>query len=480
MDNRDLNIILKLQDQASAELKNFIKEAEKVEKETVTFRKRVDDLQPAFSNMARIGTASFVGIAGAIGLSIREVIQAETAQNRLTQILRTATKATDEQISVLIKQADALEKVGVVSADSIIQAQAQLATFDLQSESIERLIPSILDYVVAEKGASATTEDLKQLTNGLAQALQGNFSSLTRTGFVLDEATKELIANGNEVERTTALVKVLDSTYKGFNTTARETTEGSLIAMKNEFGNLMQTVGKEFMPILLEFSKAMLPIIQSVSTWVQENSELTKWILIAGLAISGLVAVVGMLGLVLPAVITGFTLLAGPIGIVIGIIAVLALAITNIVKIMDLLQNHSKEIWEGMKIIFKEAIDWIVDKTIRPLMDWIDKVKGALQALMSMASGVFSTVGGFIGKGVSAITGRASGGPVSGGTPYIVGEKGPELFVPRSSGNIVPNNALGGGGVTVNVYGDVSGRELVDRVQEAIMMGLRSNTRLAI
>jgi len=48
---------------------------------------------------------------------------------------------------------------------------------------------------------------------------------------------------------------------------------------------------------------------------------------------------------------------------------------------------------------------------------------------------------------------RAAGGPVSANSPYIVGEKGPELFMPGSSGSIVPNNALGGnsgGGVTIN------------------------------
>ena len=41
--------------------------------------------------------------------------------------------------------------------------------------------------------------------------------------------------------------------------------------------------------------------------------------------------------------------------------------------------------------------------------------------------------------------GRASGGPVSMNTPYIVGEKGPELFVPYQGGRIVPNNALDSG-----------------------------------
>lgn len=41
---------------------------------------------------------------------------------------------------------------------------------------------------------------------------------------------------------------------------------------------------------------------------------------------------------------------------------------------------------------------------------------------------------------------REMGGPVNAGQPYVVGEKGPELFVPRNSGGIVPNNKYGVGG----------------------------------
>ena len=37
---------------------------------------------------------------------------------------------------------------------------------------------------------------------------------------------------------------------------------------------------------------------------------------------------------------------------------------------------------------------------------------------------------------------RANGGSVSGNNPYIVGEKGPELFIPNTSGTIIPNNQL--------------------------------------
>jgi phage-related minor tail protein len=44
---------------------------------------------------------------------------------------------------------------------------------------------------------------------------------------------------------------------------------------------------------------------------------------------------------------------------------------------------------------------------------------------------------------------RASGGPVTAGSTYLVGERGPELFTPSASGRIIPNG--GGGGASVEI-----------------------------
>jgi len=72
---------------------------------------------------------------------------------------------------------------------------------------------------------------------------------------------------------------------------------------------------------------------------------------------------------------------------------------------------------------------------------------------------VVKQITGFITRSISAafptfagIPARANGGPVNANTPYMVGERGPELFVPARSGSITPNNQLrgNGGGVTVN------------------------------
>jgi len=86
------------------------------------------------------------------------------------------------------------------------------------------------------------------------------------------------------------------------------------------------------------------------------------------------------------------------------------------------------------------------------------KTQGAEQALALAAwlqgGGELKGLSTFDLLTQSGIPGRASGGPIAGGgMPYLVGERGPELFTPSSSGTITPNNALGGNNITINVQG---------------------------
>ena len=66
----------------------------------------------------------------------------------------------------------------------------------------------------------------------------------------------------------------------------------------------------------------------------------------------------------------------------------------------------------------------------------------------------------------NAVGMKAIGGSVQAGKPYIVGERGAEMFVPNQSGSIVPNGALGGGSVSVNIINNsnsqASAKETVD------------------
>jgi phage-related minor tail protein len=77
----------------------------------------------------------------------------------------------------------------------------------------------------------------------------------------------------------------------------------------------------------------------------------------------------------------------------------------------------------------------------------------------SGAAGLASSLPGDSLDNFLSITGiagaRAAGGPVNGGSRYLVGELGPELFIPKTPGTIVPNHAMGAGGVTVQINNPV-------------------------
>jgi hypothetical protein len=84
---------------------------------------------------------------------------------------------------------------------------------------------------------------------------------------------------------------------------------------------------------------------------------------------------------------------------------------------------------------------------------------------------------------------RAAGGPVMGGSPYIVGERGPELFVPNVSGTIVPNHDLRSGGgsgvggsvvINVNAGMGTDGAEVGRQVVDALKAYSRRNGPLPL
>jgi hypothetical protein len=88
-------------------------------------------------------------------------------------------------------------------------------------------------------------------------------------------------------------------------------------------------------------------------------------------------------------------------------------------------------------------------------METIDELKAALRGIERNIGITVSVnqMGQISNRPITEGT-RASGGDVIGGTPYIVGERGPELFVPNANGQIIPNNELSdyATGAVINNY----------------------------
>jgi phage-related minor tail protein len=101
------------------------------------------------------------------------------------------------------------------------------------------------------------------------------------------------------------------------------------------------------------------------------------------------------------------------------------------------------------KLSFKDLTRSIIQDMIRI------QLRAQMTSLFSrMFGGTGSTysASGGIAEHVFNPLARANGGPVNAGMPYMVGERGPEMIVPRSNGTVIPNNQLSSSmGSTTNV-----------------------------
>jgi lambda family phage tail tape measure protein len=92
------------------------------------------------------------------------------------------------------------------------------------------------------------------------------------------------------------------------------------------------------------------------------------------------------------------------------------------------------------------AVDTFVETGKFKFSDFARSILADLAKMIAKAM-IFRAISGIAGAFGLSIPGLAKGGPAKAGQPYIVGEQGPELFVPQGSGTVVPNNKLGSKGV---------------------------------
>jgi hypothetical protein len=105
----------------------------------------------------------------------------------------------------------------------------------------------------------------------------------------------------------------------------------------------------------------------------------------------------------------------------------------------------------------------------------ITNVVNAIKSLIDLVTGnpLVKGIGNLIDNAFGG--GKAAGGSVVGGTSYLVGERGAELFTPSQSGTITPNNRLGGNTINITVNGAIdsegTARQIINVLNNSFYRG---------
>jgi tape measure domain-containing protein len=119
-------------------------------------------------------------------------------------------------------------------------------------------------------------------------------------------------------------------------------------------------------------------------------------------------------------------------------------------KAQDELQNkltETQKITQQIGAQLGQTLMSAFDNLINKTQKWSDFLRNALMQLgkMLMTAGLNLAAGPMGSGGILSFLGfgtRANGGPVAGGRPYLIGEQGPELFMPRAGGAVTSNREL--------------------------------------
>ncbi len=294
-----------------------------------------------------------------------------------------------------------------------------------------------------------------------------------------------------------------------------QTFQGTLTSFQNSAQRLGISVGNALLPPLTRLAEIITPVVEGIADFGSKNPALMTAIvtiggLVAGLVvalpiIAGVISAIGTIGTAIGAVTAAFPVLAGigtviavaagPITLIIAGIVAIGVAIYALVKNWGAVKQAGANAWAGIQALWGRFATWIsgvFNQALGVIRAWGPKVlsvmfpipamiirlftgagigqkiitsiinglKAKTGELFGWVRGTWSNIKGFFGGGggapatAPAPPGRAMGGPVRAGQPYVVGERRRELFVPGMDGAIIPRIARpvsgGGGGVTIN------------------------------
>ena len=398
---------------------------------------------------------------------VESAIADEQAQAKLATTLQNVTGATDAQIAAVEKQILNTSLLTGKTDDELRPSFERLVRATKDSDAALKLQSIALD-VSAGSGKS-----LEAVTNAMAKAQEGNTASLAKLGVGLTAAQLKTMSMDE-------ITKQLASTFANQASIQADTFAGKMARLKVAFDEGKETIGSFVLdaitPMIDTVVNVVIPAVQNFIDSIGGKDGITS---------AFMTFIEGAKNIFIPifqgikfafdqikeAVMDNkdqfaalFEFLSKYVAPLLG--GVLKLAIQGIGIALGVVINLVGDLISGF-----QKVAGVVSTVVSGIKSLIDLVKNnpAVRGISGLIDNAF---GGF----------RAAGGSVSAGTPYVVGERGAELFVPSSNGTIIPNGGAGGSTINITVNGAIdaegTARTIVDVLNRSNARGTLGANRL--
>jgi phage-related protein len=382
----------------------------------------------------------------------------------------------------------------------------------------------------------------------------GQTGALKRAGISFTAAQEEVLKYGTEEEKAAMIAEVVQQNVGNMNEEFAKTDAGKIQQAKNALGDMGEEIGAILLPAVADLVSWMqdnlMPKIQQFIDFMKEHPQIAKFALAFTLIIAALgpvlvvigsfLSIIGNIILIAPVLGAAFSLLAGPVGIVVGAIAAAIAIGVALYKNWDTIKEKASAAWNAVKAAIMKPVTeiktrvqtnfntlkttltsaWTSIKTTATSV-WnsvksaitkpIETAKSVVQKAINKIKGFFPLKIGKIFSGMKLPHFNIKGGSAPFGIggkgtkpsisvswykkamqePYMfsnatlfgAGESGDEMLYGRNSllNDIATamQSVNGGGDIVVNVYGsdNMSVSELASAVEQRLIQAQKRRTQ---
>ncbi|MCX6756341.1 MAG: hypothetical protein NTX85_03300 [Candidatus Nomurabacteria bacterium] len=467
MDQTVLQILLQVKDEASDSMRKF--------------GSSLKDAEGASKGFA-LGLLG-VGVA-AVGFGYSVVKAAAEAQSQIASMdatLRSMGKGGEEAHDSIIKMSQAAVQLGFDDEDAAVSlARLYQRTGDLTEA--QKLNATAMDL------ARAKHIELSMASSLVGMVMSGNSRVLKQFGIDIKDSATPLEALGILQQKVGGQAQAFAG---GF--------QGQMAVLSVTFENFKESLGDQVLPALTKLATAATDFIVNVlPKWIDKAKQLIEFLkghpavmyAIAGAIIGALVPAVyaAVTAFIAAAVALAPFIIGGAIigGIVAGVLWVVdhwSMLKEKAVEIFTAVKDFFKKVWDDIKNVFKEAIDWLMG-LIQPFLDAINKVIGGAKSVGSLVGKSINAVGQGL-TNVGHALGFADGGIITKPTFAMMGEAGAEAVIPldrlkslTGGGSVTNNQNILNLNINAKVDSKIDIRKMAEDISSVIMGQLKASQRI--
>ncbi|MCK5266807.1 MAG: phage tail tape measure protein [Spirochaetes bacterium] len=354
--DQSLQIVIKARDEASKVLDRM----------TGKMKKTAKDMKGVGVGMTAIG----VGIGAMSYNFIKVASDAEETQSKFNVVFRGMEKEMNDWAESFGKDTGrARQDIKAWSSGMADVLKPMGLTTDLASEMSKKMVQLALDV------ASFNNKQDADVIHAFNSALTGERESLKTLGIVINETDVKqeayaagLAKAGEELSKEAKALATVNLLFKN-----SKDAQGDLIRTQDSFANktkmvrsqlkdLSETMGNKLLPIVTPLIEKASIVITKFAEWAEKNKELTQKIIIGTAAFGALMLVLGPFLVVLPGLVTLFTILASPIGVIITLLGVLAVLVYRQIKGFDQFGKSIEVIANYLKKGLGKVLEYVSGK----------------------------------------------------------------------------------------------------------------------